>query len=93
VILAAIYMLWAYERVFTGPVTDEANSSVADVGLREVALLAPLVALILLLGIYPKVALDVIEPSTQAVLDRVEAATDYEVPAPGRFADVIGVGE
>ncbi len=93
VIFAAIYLLWAYERVFTGPVTKEENTLLADLGMREVAILAPLVALIILLGVYPKIALDVIEPSTEAVLDRIEATTDFEVPAPGRVADVIGVGE
>jgi len=93
VILAAVYLLWAYERVFTGPVTNDANRDVADVGAREIAILAPLVALIILLGVYPKIALDVIEPSTQAVLDRVEATTDFVVPDVGRFADLAGGGE
>lgn len=90
VILAAIYLLWAYERVFTGPVTDEANENVRDLNLREILILVPLAALILLLGVYPKFALDIIEPSTEAVLDRVEAGSDFVVPDPGRFADVIG---
>ncbi len=93
VILAAIYLLWAYERVFTGPVTNDANTALLDLGPREVGLLAPLVVLIIVLGVYPKVALDVIEPSTEAVLDRIEAASDYAVPEPGRIGDVIGASE
>jgi NADH-quinone oxidoreductase subunit M len=93
VILAAIYLLWAYERVFTGPVTNEDNRGVPDVGAREIAILAPLVALIIVLGIYPKLALDVIEPSTQAVLDRVEATTDFVVPDVGQFENIAGRGE
>ncbi len=93
VILAAIYLLWAYERVFTGPITNDANRDVPDVGAREIAILAPLVVLIVVLGVYPKVVLDVIEPSTQAVLDRVEAATDFEVPAVGPVLELAGRGE
>ena len=88
VILAAIYMLWAYERVFTGEVTHQENREIPDLSIREVAILAPLVALIVVLGVYPKVALDRIAPSTEAVLDRIEAVTDYEAPEPGRLADV-----
>ncbi len=83
VILAAVYLLWAYERVFTGSITDPANRNVSDVSLGETMIFAPLVVLILVLGIYPKVALDVIGPSTAAVLERVEAATDYQAPVPG----------
>ena len=90
VILAAIYLLWAYERVFTGEVTKPENEVLKDLSWREKLIFVPLVALIILLGVYPKIALDVIEPSTEAVLDRVEAATDFVVPEPGRLADVGG---
>jgi len=93
VILAAIYLLWAYERVFTGPVVNEANAGLPDLNLRETLIFVPLVALIIALGVYPKFALDIIEPSTEAVLDRIEATTDFEIPEPGRFADVISGGE
>lgn len=89
VVLAAVYLLWAYERVFTGEITREENRTVPDLGLREVALLLPIAALVLLLGLYPKVLLDRIGPSTEAILDRMEQATTFEVPAPGRLADVI----
>ena len=83
VILAAVYLLWAYERVFTGPLTDPANRRLPDLTMGEVLLFVPLVALIVLLGVYPKVALDVIGPSTDAVLSRVESATTYVAPEPG----------
>jgi len=82
VVLAAIYLLWAYERVFTGEVTNEENVGLSDVGVREISLMVPLVVLILLLGLYPKVLLDRIAPSTDAVLDRIAVSTDYEVPEP-----------
>jgi NADH-quinone oxidoreductase subunit M len=92
VILAAIYLLWAYQRVFTGEPRLEENLALTDLSLREVSLLAPLAALVLVLGLYPGVLLDKIAPSTEAVLDRIEAVTDYAVPAPGRIGDVFVAG-
>ena len=86
--LAAVYLLWAYERVFTGPVTKPENEKLVDLGFREIAIMVPLVALMLILGLYPKPALDRIAPSTEAILDRIEQVTDFRVPEPGRFADV-----
>jgi NADH-quinone oxidoreductase subunit M len=66
--------------MFTGPIVVEENRALRDIGVREVLILAPLLALIVFLGIYPKPALDRIEPSVNRVLDRIEQTTDYEVP-------------
>ena len=89
VVLAAIYMLWAYQRVFTGEPRLEANRLISDLSGREIALLSPLAVLILVIGIYPNLLLDKIAPSTEAVLDHIEASTGYAVPEPGRLDDVI----
>jgi NADH-quinone oxidoreductase subunit M len=80
VVLAAVYLLWAYERMFTGPVVHPENEKLLDIGLREKLILAPLMVLIVFLGVYPKPALDRIEPAVEALLDRIEQSTDYEVP-------------
>jgi NADH-quinone oxidoreductase subunit M len=93
VVFAAIYLLWAYERVFTGVPDKEENKVLKDLSCREIAVLAPLVVLMLVLGLYPKILLDRTAPSTEAVLDRVEQVTDFEVPEPGRLADVFQVAE
>lgn len=92
VVLAAVYFLWAYERVFTGIPDKEENRILGDLTPVEIGVLAPLAVVIIVLGIYPKVLLDKIEPSTEAILDRIEATTDYEVPAPGRLVDVFIAG-
>lgn len=89
VILAAIYLLWAYERVFAGMPETEENKTLSDLSIREVSLLAPLAALVLLLGLYPNLLLDKIAPSTESILDHIEASTDYRVPEPGRLGDVL----
>ena len=88
VVLAAIYMLWAYQRVFTGPLTGTANRKLVDLSPKETAILAPLAVLVLLLGLYPGILLDRTAPSVEAILDRIEQTTDYEAPSPSRLADV-----
>ena len=92
VILAAVYLLWAYERVFTGKITNPANKGLSDLSIGETLVFVPLVALIILLGVYPKVALDVIQPSTDAVLSRIEAVTEYRAPDPGGPGFVLSGG-
>jgi NADH-quinone oxidoreductase subunit M len=93
VVLAAVYLLWAYQRMFTGPITVEENRRLTDLGVREVAILAPIAALVLFLGLYPKPALDRIEPSVDAILQRIEATTDYRVPDFGSGGGAAGVEE
>lgn len=53
VVLAAIYMLWTYQRVFTGPLSSEENKNLHDLNLRETVSIFPLVLLMLFIGIYP----------------------------------------
>jgi NADH-quinone oxidoreductase subunit M len=91
VVLAAIYLLWAYERVFTGVPDKEDNLTLKDLSVREISLLAPLAVLVVVLGLYPAILLDKITPSTEAVLDHIEATTSYVTPAPGRISDVVVV--
>jgi NADH-quinone oxidoreductase subunit M len=74
VILSALYMLWAYERVMWGPITKTVNETIADLSGREIAVMVPLVALILFMGLYPRPLLNRIEPSVDALLNRVHAA-------------------
>jgi NADH-quinone oxidoreductase subunit M len=92
VVLAAIYLLWAYERVFTGVPDKDENKVLSDLSVREISLLAPLAVLILVIGLYPNVLLDKIAPSTEQVLDHIEATTGYQVPEPGRLGDVFVAG-
>jgi NADH-quinone oxidoreductase subunit M len=80
VVLAAVYLLWAYQRMFTGEVTNPANEGLSDLTLREKVILIPMVVLVVFLGVYPKPALDIIEPSVDEILHRIEQTTDYEVP-------------
>jgi NADH-quinone oxidoreductase subunit M len=69
VVLAAVYLLWAYQRVFHGDVTRPENQNLRDLNLREVVMFAPLVALIVFIGVYPKPFLDRIEPAAERVVE------------------------
>ena len=80
VILAALYLLWAYQRVFHGE-PDEANSSFRELRLREGMVLLPFIALIVFTGVYPKPMLDRIEPSVKSLLVRVEDRTGFAAPS------------
>ncbi|TGD87143.1 NADH-quinone oxidoreductase subunit M [Mycolicibacterium sp. CH28] len=76
-VLSAIYVLWMYQRMMTGPVT-EGNENVRDLGRRELVVVAPLIALLIALGVYPKIALDVINPAVTATLTSIHQSD----PAP-----------
>jgi NADH-quinone oxidoreductase subunit M len=80
VILAAVYLLWAYQRVFHGR-PEGANATFPEMTMKERALMAPLVALIVLLGVYPRPVLDRISPSVRDLVAHVEQHSDYRQPA------------
>ncbi|MFB6888981.1 NADH-quinone oxidoreductase subunit M [Kitasatospora sp. NPDC056327] len=77
IVLAALYALLLYQRTMTGPV-KEGVRGMPDLRARELAVVAPLVALTLLLGVYPKPLTDLVNPSVDATLSQVHQ-TD---PAP-----------
>jgi NADH-quinone oxidoreductase subunit M len=72
VILGAIYMLTLYKRSFFGEITNEKNRSLKDVNGRELAALIPLVALVVILGIYPKPILGPIDLSVNKLISSMK---------------------
>jgi NADH-quinone oxidoreductase subunit M len=80
VILAALYLLWAYQRVFHGE-PDEDNKGFAEMTWKEGLVLAPLLGLIVFLGVYPKPVLDRMEPAVDRLIEHVESNSDYTEPA------------
>jgi NADH-quinone oxidoreductase subunit M len=72
IVLAALYILIAYQRMMTGPVRPAIEqSAVTDVGARERIAVAPLVVLIVVLGLFPKPMLAVIEPAVASAMQHV----------------------
>jgi NADH-quinone oxidoreductase subunit M len=74
IILSAAYALWLYRRVIFGVLEKPALQSITDLSMREVAVLAPLVILTILFGVYPAPVLDVTAVSVKALVSGLEAA-------------------
>ena len=74
VVLSAAYALWLYRRVMMGDLIKEALRTIQDMSLRERTVFAPLVFMTLLLGVYPVLALDLIGPSVQSLIDNYNSA-------------------
>jgi NADH-quinone oxidoreductase subunit M len=72
IILAAIYILWMYQRTMTGPVRPEV-ANMKDLRGRELWAVAPLIALIIVLGVYPKPIIDIINPAVNSTLVQVRS--------------------
>jgi NADH-quinone oxidoreductase subunit M len=73
VILSAVYMLWMFQRVFYGEVTNDHNRHLPDLSVREWAIVGPLAALAILMGVFPNVFLRPMEPAVQRIVERVQA--------------------
>ncbi len=74
-------MLWMYQRVFQGPVTNPANAHLQDLDAREQVSLWPLAVAALVMGVAPMLWLHSIDPSVSAALKQFEAATQASAPA------------
>ena len=88
VVLAAVYLLWAYQQVFHGRKEgderpDQPERPFPELTVREGLVLAPLLGLIVFLGVYPKPVLDRIAPSVDGIVAHVEAAAHTTVPRLG----------
>jgi NADH-quinone oxidoreductase subunit M len=81
IILAAIYILWMYQRTMNGPVRDQV-AGMKDLRLRELLAVVPLIVLIIGVGVYPKPVLDIINPAVSATMAQVHE-TDPVPPHPG----------
>jgi NADH-quinone oxidoreductase subunit M len=80
VIVAAIYLLWAYQQVFHG-VPKPADEKTKDLAWLERLVIAPLIILIIVLGVYPKPVLDRINPSVNQLIAHVQHVTGHPEPA------------
>jgi NADH-quinone oxidoreductase subunit M len=83
IILAAVYILWMYQRVAGGPVRDQV-AGMKDLRPRETLAVAPLIVLILFVGVYPKPVLDIINPAVRVTMAQVHQTDPVPAhPAPG----------
>jgi NADH-quinone oxidoreductase subunit M len=92
VVLGAVYMLWMYRRVIFGPLTDGENQKLEDLNGREIAILAPILALIVIMGVYPQPFLNMLKPSVDLTLKRIATLQSTPIAAnqPMRAGDTDG---
>jgi NADH-quinone oxidoreductase subunit M len=90
VILGAAYMLWMFQRVMFGKVTNPKNEGLKDLNAREVITLIPMVALIFLMGIYPKLFFSKMDASVDKFLKDFKTKVEMkaELPAPKVVAEI-----
>ena len=80
-VLSAVYMLWMFQRVNYGPITNEKNASLKDLSPREWATILPIVALALLMGILPNLFLRPMAPSVERLLNQVRQGAPVQIKA------------
>ena len=78
VVLAAVYLLWMYQRVFLGEITNDKNKSLPDCSALEKFILTTVVIVILAMGIYPQPFLRRMDHSVDAIMSRVQGTGNRE---------------
>lgn len=78
VILSAVYLLWLFQRVFLGEITNPENTALPDVNAREKLAMMPLVVLVIVLGVVPNWFLRKMDPAVRAVMQVAAAAVETE---------------
>jgi len=92
IILAAIYVLWMYQRAMNGPVRDEVKG-MPDLRPRELLAVAPLVVLLIGAGVYPKPVLDIINPAVKVTMSQVHTTDPKPAhPAPNTLTTAVQKG-
>jgi NADH-quinone oxidoreductase subunit M len=95
IVLGAAYMLWMFQRVFFGPLTNPENKGLKDLTGREILYLAPLVVLCFWIGLYPKPFFRVLEQPVRYVVEKVDPtyATAVAASASSAPATTAAAGE
>lgn len=80
VILAAVYILYMFQKMFLGPVTQEENKSLQDLNWREIITLVPLLILIFWIGLYPQPFFNLMSPAVDKLVASLQAASVAGLP-------------
>ena len=80
VIMAAVYILFMFQKLFLGPVTKEENRTLKDINWREIATLVPLIILIFWIGLYPKPFFDLMSPTVGNLVATLQSAAVAVLP-------------
>jgi len=91
VILSAVYMLWMFQRVNYGPMTNPKNEKLPDLSVREWFVIAPICAMAIFMGVLPQVFLKPMEPSVRKTVASVVGAPAVNAEAAGSDAPVVAL--
>jgi NADH-quinone oxidoreductase subunit M len=80
VIMAAVYILFMFQKMFLGPVTKDENRSLKDINWREIIILVPLIILIFWIGLYPKPFFDLMAPTVDTLVATLQSAAVAGLP-------------
>jgi NADH-quinone oxidoreductase subunit M len=80
VILAAVYMLFMFQKLFLGPVTKEENRQLKDIHWREIITLVPLVVFIFWIGLYPKPFFALMAPAVEKLVTLITTTSLAGLP-------------
>jgi NADH-quinone oxidoreductase subunit M len=89
-IFGAVYMLWMYERVFYGPVTNKENEKLTDVTTSEILPFLPIIALFIIIGVYPSVFTDKMKTSVEYL---VKNRSNYSLVIAGKSSNNMDLKE
>ena len=93
VILSAVYMLWMFQRVMFGELTNPKNQKLADLNAREIVIMVPLLIMIFVMGVYPTPFLDKMSPAIDRVIllskTKKVAMVDTVAPVEAQTAPVV----
>jgi NADH-quinone oxidoreductase subunit M len=81
IVLSAVYMLWMFQRVNYGPLTNEKNAAMPDLGTREWVILVPIIAAAILMGVLPNLFLRPVGPSAARVVGQIRAQAPVQIQA------------
>jgi NADH-quinone oxidoreductase subunit M len=90
VVLAAAYLLWLYQRVFFGAVTNPKNEKLHDLTPREILTFAPLVVMALWIGLYPKPFFQILEQPVNQIVQTIHDNSNPNAPANAQAAPMTG---
>jgi NADH-quinone oxidoreductase subunit M len=80
VILAAVYILLMFQKLFLGPVTKDENRNLKDLNWREIVTLVPLIILIFVIGLYPKLFFMLMAPAVDKLVAAIQTASVAVIP-------------
>jgi NADH-quinone oxidoreductase subunit M len=95
VILGAVYMLWMFQRVMMGKITNPENEKLQDLSAREVVVMLPLLLFVFWIGFYPNTFFDKMNPSLENLIQQVKGKQQIAmmVEAPPQVVTKITVNE